>query len=213
MDHKFRGKLSVLCIAAGALFLFCALALCLWNLRESKGAEERAAAIVEGLRDNIPQPFPASLPVGSTSGLSGGEMTVFSVDGVDYIGILSLPSAGLELPVAADWSYEQLKNSPCRFSGTYFGGDLVICAHNYLRHFWPLLNLGIGEEIVFTAADGQMFRYLVSNRETLSPDEMERLTESGPDRDWDLTLFTCNLDGASRCVLRCARVGLKKRHE
>ena len=56
-----------------------------------------------------------------------------------------------------EWDYTRLKISPCRFTGSYYSDDLVICAHNYMRHLGPLLQIGIGEDIYFTsAAAGQL---------------------------------------------------------
>ena len=40
------------------------------------------------------------------------EMTVTELNGWDYIGYLSIPSIGLELPVMSQWSYAGLKIAP-----------------------------------------------------------------------------------------------------
>ena len=136
--------------------------------------------------------------------------TAFSIPTIDiagtpYLGILSIPSEGLELPVAADWSYPQLAECPCRFYGDAFSGNLVIAGHNYGDHFWPLLHLPIGEEVYFTAADGATYRDLVANRETLAGQEVEKLVSQTTVGDWDLTLVTCTPCGGARCVVRCVR--------
>ena len=39
-------------------------------------------------------------------------MTVTELNGWDYIGYLSIPSIGLELPVLSQWSYAGLKIAP-----------------------------------------------------------------------------------------------------
>ena len=116
----------------------------------------------------------------------------------------------VSLPVMNEWDYTRLKISPCRFTGSYYSDDLVICAHNYMRHLGPLLQIGIGEDIYFTSVDGLTIHYIVTNRETVEPTAVEQMIENTSNSetsllDWDLTLFTCNLGGQTRCAVRCSR--------
>ena len=76
---------------------------------------------------------------------------------------------------------------------------MIILAHNYSTHFGTLKDLGIGDPVTFTDADGNVFRYEVLELETLMPSAIEKM-ESG---DWDLTLFTCTVGGQSRVTVRC----------
>ena len=63
------------------------------------------------------------------------DMPTFTVDGYNYIGILEIPSLELTFSVMDGWDYTRLKISLCVYSGSYKTNDLVICAHNYARHF------------------------------------------------------------------------------
>ncbi|MCD8119184.1 MAG: sortase [Lachnospiraceae bacterium] len=83
--------------------------------------------------------------------------------------------------------------------------DLIICGHNYDRHFGKLKNLEPGDEITFTDVLGNVFSYEVSETVILKPTAVEEMAdqESG---DWDLTLFTCTLGGRTRVTVRCMRV-------
>ena len=54
------------------------------------------------------------------------EMPVVTVDGNDYIGYLSVPSLGLELPIMSDWDYDKLQLAPCRQLGSVYTDDLVL---------------------------------------------------------------------------------------
>ena len=84
------------------------------------------------------------------------------------------------------------------------GDDLVLCAHNYrTRHFYPIRWVEMGADVYFTTANGTVYHYVVSNREMLKPTEVEKMLVPG---DWDLTLFTCNTGGTTRCAIRCTRV-------
>lgn len=127
------------------------------------------------------------------------DMPVENVDGIDYIGVLSIPALELELPICSQWNYKSLKTAPCRYSGSAYMGDMVICAHNFRRHFGGLKNLHTGDEVIFTDVDGNEFRYQVAALDLLAPTDIEGMTSG----DWALTLFTCTPGGQSRVTLRC----------
>lgn len=141
------------------------------------------------------------------------EMPVIEVEGYYYIGILEIPSLQLTLPVMDRWDYTRLKISPCVYSGSYKTDDLVICAHNYARHFSPVKRIDIGADVYLITVDCRVYHYQVTNRETLQPGAVENMienTNNTTDRtvtnEWDLTLFTCNTGGQTRCAVRCARI-------
>ncbi len=129
------------------------------------------------------------------------EMPTVKIKDKDYIGILDIPELGLSLPIMSNWSYPKLKISPCRYQGSAYLDNLIIMAHNYKSHFGKLINLSIGDEIYFTDTVGNVFFYRVVELETLVPSAVEEM-KSG---DWDLTLFTCTIGGATRVTVRCER--------
>ena len=141
------------------------------------------------------------------------EMPVIEVEGYYYIGILEIPSLQLTLPVMDRWDYTRLKISPCVYSGSYKTDDLVICAHNYARHFSPVKWIDIGADVYLITVDCRVYHYQVINRETLQPGSVENMIENTNNttdgtvtNEWDLTLFTCNTGGQTRCAVRCARI-------
>ena len=141
------------------------------------------------------------------------EMPVIEVEGYYYIGILEIPSLQLTLPVMDRWDYTRLKISPCVYSGSYKTDDLVICAHNYARHFSPVKRIDIGADVYLITVDCRVYHYQVTNRETLQPGAVENMIENTNNttdgtitNEWDLTLFTCNTGGQTRCAVRCARI-------
>ena len=127
------------------------------------------------------------------------KMPTELIDGNEYIGIISIPDIDVVLPVMESWSYPNLKISPCRYNGTAYKKNFVICAHNYESHFGDLKYLDIGSLIQFTDMDGNEFCYEVVEIETLQPTAIEDMISG----DWDLTLFTCTVGGASRVTVRC----------
>ena len=126
-------------------------------------------------------------------------MPAVTVDGRQYIGVLTVPSLSLSLPVMSEWSYDNLKIAPCRYQGSAYKGDLIVAGHNYRKHFSPLKTLPIGAEIQFTDVDGNQFLYQVADLEVLDKMDVEEM-ETG---DWDLTLFTCTYGGQTRFTVRC----------
>lgn len=175
----------------GLLLIAAAFFLTAYNWWDSDRAGDASNTAAEKLK----------LEISDDKERDPGEMPTIRIDGNDYIGLLEIPSLELSLPVIADWDYEKLKTAPCRYSGSYYTDDLVIAGHNYIRHFSPLKRIDIGAEVYFTNAVGEVFRYTVSNVETLMPTQVEDMVEG----DWDLTLFTCTIGGRSRCTVRCIR--------
>ena len=132
------------------------------------------------------------------------EMPVQRIDGVEYIGVLQIPSLNLELPVVSSLSPPSLKIAPCRYEGSAYKDDLIIAAHNYVSSFGNLSKLQVGDPVIFKDVDGNEFSYEVAEMEVLQAAAVEEM-RSG---DWDLTLFTCTLSGQSRTTIRCLRMNI-----
>lgn len=197
-------------IAAGLLLVAAALALTGFNQLQSRGAGEtadRAAAQLEeavqtrSLELEREYPQHPALSVGQSDGETQTEMPVETIDGIEYIGLLNIPALELELPIISLWDDANGLLAPCRYSGTVYGADFVICGHNYRSHFGRLKQLSLGDRVLFTDVDGNRYVYQVASLETLLPSEVEAMTNSG----WDLTLFTCTTGAQSRLAIRCER--------
>ena len=203
-----KRKLFLALILIGIVLLGAAGGLAVYNVSEDsragKESERVLDEVVEAITLNAAEVTPApAMPQPSFTEVVPEMETVVNEDST-YIGIIEIPSLGVTLPVQADWSYSKLKIAPCRYAGSYYTDDLVICAHNYGSHFNGLRWVDMGEDVYFTTASGVTYHYVIDNRETLDPDENDRLVD--PEGDWDLTLFTCYIGGATRCVIRCQRV-------
>ena len=197
-------------IFLGILMILGALGLTGYNLWDANRAREAAEQITDQLIDKIDE----SVKDEETAAPyvdPNTPMPVEVIDGYEYIGVLEIPSKDLSLPVMNEWDYTRLKISPCRFTGSYYSDDLVICAHNYDKHLGRLLNIDLGVDVYFTNVEGLTIHYIVTNRETVEPTDVERMIENTGNSetsllDWDMTLFTCNLGGQTRCAVRCSRV-------
>lgn len=206
-------------ILAGLLLLIAALALILGNLWEDKQAGRAADEAIKQLKPIVTQTIQSETsPDSDVPGNSSLDeiqkpiqayeidptipMPTETVENRDYIGILEIPAVDIELPILSKWSYPNLKVSPCRFTGSVYTNDMILCGHDYSTHFRPLRNMQSGEKVTFTDIDGNSFVYTVDYIETINGKDMEGLTAG----EWDLSLFTCTTDGAARVVVRCVEI-------
>ena len=127
------------------------------------------------------------------------EMPEQEINGIGYIAALEIPNLQVELPVASQWRESTARVAPCRYMGSAYTKDLIICAHNYKSHFGNLSQLAVGDMIILTDMEGNRFEYLVEDVEVMPGTAIEQMEQG----DWDLTLFTCTLGGRSRFAVRC----------
>lgn len=194
-------KIGTVSMALGTVLVLAALSLFLWNRWE----DARAGVVIEEIQPAVEEYIETAggeENTGETSGSDSLEMAVAEIDGYEYVGYISIPALGLDLPVMSSRSYEQLKIAPCRYYGSTKTGNLVIAAHNYSRHFGNIKDLSQGDAVSFTDMEGTVTRYEVEEIDTLSPTAVEEMTDSG----YALTLFTCTYGGQSRVTVRCSRV-------
>ena len=210
-----KNKLRTAFISTGTVLILSALFLCLYNIAENKRAYRQSESTLAELKEAIPEPVTTTAATVSTAEpdlfapyetttTAAPELPTIELDGRLYCGYLSLPSLGVELPVASELSYPALKTSPCRYSGTANGGDLVIAAHNYNSHFGRIKELTDGDELIFTDCGGSSTRYFVISTESIDGADIESML-GGSVTDWQLTLFTCDLSGRTRVTIRAAR--------
>ncbi len=198
---KRKGSIFII---IGIVLLVSAAFLAGKNLIENERANKNAEEILDKLipeviekneeRINVPDAFFTDTDVYR-------EMPVKTIDGREYVAIISIPSLNIDLPVFSEWDYDKLSYAPCRFSGSVYTKDLVICAHNYTGHFGPIDNLRLGDKVIVIDMDGNYFNYSVVEVETLDPSSVDEMISGD---SWDLTLFTCTLSGATRITVRCS---------
>lgn len=211
---KGKTRMGNILLAAGALFLTAALLLTGSNLYETYQAGQASERLFQEVFSRIESQSQDADSL-SQAVLAGGEeetpeyllnpemeMPVEEIEGNGYIGLLEIPALGLSLPVMSEWSYQNLKLAPCRYSGSAYTGNFTIAGHNYSTHFGPIGGLNAGDSITFTDMQGNRFAYEVQVVETLEATAVEDMVGE----EWDLTLFTCDLSGESRITVRCLKV-------
>ncbi len=207
-----KQKIGKICMVLGTVLILASLALLAYNKwdadRADKASQEVLGELEQTLTQTIEEKETAEEVVLQPELDPEQEMTETELDGWSYIGYLSIPSVGLNLPVMSQWSYAGLKIAPGRYSGSTYADDMVVCAHNYAKHFSPIKWLAAGAEVYFTDMDGMRWSYEISAVETLQPTQIEKMTTKTEESDdWDLTLFTCTTGGNARCAVRCVRTG------
>lgn len=137
-----------------------------------------------------------------------GSMSIVEIDGRTYVGVLTIPSLGLEVPVQGEWNTENMRVSPCHWSGSVYDNDLIVVGTAYRSQFGALGNLAFGDTVSVEDIYGNVFEYQVTNVQvsygvyglsgTTYPTE-----DSEP---WDLKLYTYSSGGFSGTIVYCERV-------
>ena len=189
-----KTKIGIALMAFGLLLIAAAGGLFAFNAMNDKKAGETADRIIEAVEQAGEET--------SYEEEENGEVFA-EIDGDKYIGVISVPSLSIELPVQSDYSLAKLKNSPCRYYGSVPEGTAVICAHNYQSHFGNLKYAKPGDKVYFTDVAGLTYSYEISAIEQLDGYDTERMKEN---TGWDMTLFTCTYSGRQRITARLTRV-------
>ncbi len=161
------------------------------NQEEDLAAGVSAAGLLEGVEAQITN---APFEMNPT-----GEMKSVDVNGQSFIGIITIPAIDIRLPIQTEWSSVNAKTSPCRYKGSVYENNLIVAGHNYQRHFGNLKNLVAGDTIIVTDVDGREYYYEVTYFEEIGTYDVDAMDEG----DWDFTVFTCTIGGASRVTVRC----------
>lgn len=202
-----KSKIGISCMLIGFILISSAIFLFLSNQSEEKAAETHAQKVIPILMEEAKQSqafleTESELLDNTPVELLTAEDLIMKetiIDGHAYIGYLNIPDLDLTLPVMSEWSYTKLNISPCRFSGSLRGENMVILAHNYTSHFGNLKNVTEGSHIIFTDMNGEIWEYEVVALDILPADAVEEMTSG----EYALTLFTCATNRTHRVTIRC----------
>lgn len=130
------------------------------------------------------------------------EDLVLNISGYDYIGVISIPSLNIKLPIMRETDYDRLAISPCKYYGNINTNDLVLCAHDYVNQFGKISNLKEDDIVIITDVLGNNYVYKVVLTEELNPTDITNMIDS----PFDLTLYTCSYGALKRITVRCNRI-------
>lgn len=209
-----KRKLGIVCMILGIGLVLGAVYLSMFNQQEDASAQKSSESVmpvlIQQIQENTKETLPASetmpeLEVYKPMNLLTEEekkMTEVVIDGIPYIGYLSIPKLGLDLPIISTWNYQRLNVAPCRYAGTVRGENMVLMAHNYTSHFGKISQLEAGDTITFTDMDGEFTCYEVVGEDVLDSTAVEEMTAGV----FDLTLFTCTYGGKYRLTVYCDQI-------
>lgn len=198
-------KIGIAIVAVGAVLILSALLLFFYNCQEDVQAGQEAESLLENVEAVIEANKRKAADTGNQPGddPSAAPDSQAMLDGYEYAGYIEIPVLGLKLPVMSEWDYNRLKLAPCRQFGSSRTDDLVIAGHNYKRHFGYLKNLSAGDTVTFTDMEGILNTYRVAKIETLDPNQVDAVQNSG----YALVLYTCTMSGKTRTTVFCSREG------
>ena len=190
--RKHKGTIFIL---IGLLLICGAGGLTFYNRGQEKQAKENSNKVLSSLTvEEVDEEVIPDYLINPEM-----EMPIQEIDGVEYCGVLSIPTMGMQWPVVNELDLNRLKIAPCRYVGKAYDSDFVIAAHNYNTHFGAIKSLQEGDRVTFRDLSGNLFTYEVAVQEELQPTMIEEMTLSG----YDMTLFTCTVGGQARVTVRC----------
>lgn len=198
---KHVGNIAIFC---GTLLIMCAAFLTGYNIYEGKQAEKIAEELANQLQTYLVQYHEQDTDISLEDASIGQNLCV--IDDTSYIGILDIPALQLTLPVCAEFSYANLKKSPCIYQGNLTTNNMVIAGHNYERHFGQLKYLNQQDQIILHSINDVDRLYYVLDNTVYDKYAIDDLLKNDEPNHWDLTLFTCTLGGENRYIIRCKLV-------
>ena len=175
-----------ICLLAGAVVI---LALWSWNIHSS---EKQAQYYVNTLQALMPEPQNA-VPEERRD----NTMSVLSVDGLDFVGIVELPRYESTLPICADWG--KTSKYPCRFSGSVYDGTMQIGATTQKGQYDFYRELSVGDTVIYTDVEGNRYTFTITTlRYEKHADQAALQYEEAP-----LTLFIKNIYSFEYLIVFC----------
>ena len=174
------------CLLVGAVIIF---ALWRWNINAS---EKQALYYVNTLQSLIPEPqsaFPEER--------RDNTMSVLSVDGVDFVGLVELPHYESTLPICADWG--KTTKYPCRFNGSVYDSTLQIGATTQKGQCDFYRELSVGDILNYVDVEGNRFSFTVTSMSYEKHIDQATLQKE----EADLTLFIKNIYSFEYLVVFC----------
>lgn len=192
MKRKIRG---IILIVLGLEFVLFGAVFLNYYERQASEAAQNAQILLNEINREMHQNRIENIVVESPE----KQMPQVLLKGYPVIGILKAENTDIELPVIDNWNYDRLKVSPCRFSGSLEGKDLVLIGHNYEGHLKNLDQLKSGDGVTFVDASGKEHFFEVEKTAILAPEQVDKLIS----KEHALTVVTCTPTGKSRFAIYC----------
>ena len=145
-----------ICILAGVCLLISAvviLAIWRWNISNSekqvKYYVNTLRALVRETQNAVPEER------------RDNTMSVLSIDGTDFVGIIEFPRYESALPVCNDWG--KISKYPCRFGGSVYSGNMQIRATTQVGQYDFYRELSVGDTLFYTDVEGNRYTFVITS--------------------------------------------------
>lgn len=171
-----------------------AISLCfiLAGLIRSHVGNRNCQKVVARMEEILPERAPGTPGLYPDTG-----MPTLEIDGVDYVAMLEIPSAGVKLPIANDWNASKLFRSPALFSGSAYNHALIIGGADQSKQFGFCSQIDQGALVTVTDMTGAQFTYRVSRVDRGKHADVQWLSGA------DLTLFCRDSFSMNYIAVRC----------
>lgn len=156
-------------------------------------AEQKTTEIAEQIEGYLPN------RTAGTTGEYFGNMPAYSIDGIDYVGLLQVPNLGINRPILSKWNTERGITCPTKYCGSVYTDTLAIGGSNHMGQMDFLSQLDIGYKVIVTDMLGNEFSYEIKRIDRAS-DVDEALLASD---EYSLTLFTYQRSEKKYIIVRC----------
>lgn len=165
------------------------LALWRWNISSS---EKQGQYYVNTLQSLFPEPQNA-VPEQRRD----NTMSVLSVDGIDFVGLIELPRYGSILPVCADWG--KIVQYPCRFYGSIYDSTMQIGATTQKGQYDFYRELSVGDTVNYIDVEGNRYAFTITSLRYEKHVDQAALQK----QDAPLTLFIKNIFSLEYLIVFC----------
>lgn len=186
-----KSKLVNILISIGITFIMVSLGLSIYVNLMNTISIKRLNVIVEDIHKLLPE-----TTYGTWDNSTNISMPMVEIDGINFIGLIEIPSYNVELPLYGEWNNPQIFNTPCRYTGSVYDGTLIIGDNG--KPFVKLLN--INDTIIITDMNGYQYTYSIDAIEKNKEVSTEFLTSLNS----DLIIFIRQNYSLDYIIIRCS---------
>lgn len=191
-DRNFK---RVFVFAGSVLILAAVLLPIFWQFKINASVEKTKETVTV-IKSLIPEPESAFLEERTDN-----TMSVLSVGGKDFSGIIEIPRYGSVLPVCDSWG--KVFESPCRLSGSIYNGTLQVGGTSQKGQYDFYREISAGDSVFFTDMEGNRFSFEVTDIRYEKHADQAALNR----KDASLVLFIKNIYAFEYIVVFCSPIG------
>lgn len=187
-------KISLLLTVTGILLIILSSGLVFFSVHSQKTAVKENNRLVSVLYSLMPE-----VTDGVIDDRVNKDMPLLQVDGMDFAGIIEVPTYNRTLPIFANWDKSRVSSFPCRYSGSIYNGNLIIGGSDNSGQFDFMKQITVSDTVFITDVTGARFTYQVTDIKLTRDVSSESLEAT----DADLIFFARNTYSLDYTVVIC----------